>query len=44
MLFGNPLPKYFIFKNDFLHAMAVLRYLPKVKKGFGTSFWCTFSA
>ena len=44
MLFGNPFPKCLIFKNNFLHAMAVLRYLPKVKKGSRTSFLSTFSA
>ena len=31
MLFDNPLPKNLIFKKSFLHALAVLGYLPKSK-------------
>ena len=31
------------FQNNFLHATAVLGYLPKLK-GSVTSFWCTFCA
>ena len=32
------------FLKNFLHALAVLDYLPKSKKGAGTRFWGTFSA
>ena len=35
-LFDNPLTKYLIFKKiTFLHARAVLGYLPKLKGGLG---------
>ena len=47
MLFDYPLSKYLIFKKNFLHVMAVLGYLPKLKRGlglaFGALFWHNFS-
>ena len=32
-MFDNPLSKYLIFKRIFLHAIAVLGYLPKLERG-----------
>ena len=37
-IFGNPLSKTSYFQNNFLHAMAVLGYLPKLKRGLGLVF------
>ena len=43
MLFDNSLSKYFIFKRT-----SCMQWLfcnaSKIKKGYGTSFWCIFSA
>ena len=39
--FDNPLPKYCILEEDtknFLYTMAVLGYLPKLKRGMGLAF------
>ena len=41
-LFDNPLSKYLIFKINFLHAMAVLGYLPKRKRDLGLAFGAHF--
>ena len=38
----NSLSKYLIFKRNFLHAMAVLCYLPKLKRGLGLAFGAYF--
>ena len=40
-LFDNPLSKYLVFK-DFLHAMAFLGYLPKLKRGLGIASGANF--
>ena len=46
-LFDNPLSKYIIFKRIFFHAVAVLGYLPKLKRvlelAFGVHFVLDFS-
>ena len=39
MLFDNPLP---YFQMNFLHAMAVLGYLPKLKRDLGLAFGAHF--
>ena len=41
-IFGNPLSKTSYFQNNFLHAMAVLGYLPKLKRGLGLAFGAHF--
>ena len=41
-LFDNPLSKYLILKKNFLHAMAVLGYLAKLKRGLGLAFGAHF--
>ena len=35
---NNPLSKYLFLKNFFLHAMAVLGYLPKLRRGLRLAF------
>ena len=41
-LLGNPLLKYLLFKKDFLHAMVVLGYFPKLKRNLGLAFGAHF--
>ena len=40
--FDNLLLKIFYFKKNLLHAMAVLGYLAKLKKGLGLAFGANF--
>ena len=37
-VFDNPLSKYLTFRKNFLHAMAVMGYLPRLKRGLRLAF------
>ena len=41
-VFDNPLFNLTYFQNNFLHALAILGYLPKLKRGPGLAFGAHF--